>query len=1024
MRQHKTKIRRFLREGGLLAFLLCVAWCPWASALDPSRLISQYGHTAWRIQDGYIPGVAEAIAQTTDGYLWIGTYAGLVRFDGAHYVPFDPGNGQQLADYRIYALLGARDGSLWIGTGGGLSRWKGGVLTNYESPHARVSSIVEDAEGTVWIVRAQDVDTSGPLCRVTGANPRCYGRADGIPMATGVRLALDDQGNLWIGGFEGLCRWKPGSSTTYFQQYLKKHGLLLGAWSVAAQKNGEIWVGLEGAGGDLELQHFVHGEWKREHLPGVDDTDQGIASLFVDRQGALWIGTGKRGIFRIYKGKTDHFSSAEGLSGDAVATFFQDREGLLWVGGSKGVDSFRDLAVVSFSEQEGLSGDSVSTVLAGRDGTVWVGNSGALDALRGDKVSSIRTKYGLPGRDVTTMFEDHAGRLWLGIDGGLFIFDKDQFQPILKPDGQPIGTIFAITEDTRHRMWVRASYGRLLEIENDKIKNEQKMPLPQPFAMAADATDGVWFGYDNGDLVRYRDDKFDTFAADAHASHAKIRKILPHPDGSLWGITDEGLLWWDGKKRTQLTSKNGLPCDELYTGVEDDQGTLWIYARCGLLSVSAAGLKNWQREPTSRVQSTLFDVYDGVQSGPTPLQPQSARSADGQLWFGNDSILQSFDPRRLRRNSVPPVVLVERMVSDGIIYATKNDIHLPALSRNLEIDYTALSFVVPQKVHFRYKLEGHDTAWQEPQARRQAFYSDLPPGDYHFRVAACNNDGVWSDAGSVLDFSVEPAFFQQAWFLALCLGAFGGLLWMAYLLRLKQVAAGIRARMEERLGERERIARELHDTLLQSIQGLILRFHAVTKQIPAEAPARLSMENALDRADRVLAEGRDRVLNLRASAEFPSGLAEAFRVFGEESTREGGSSVTVVVEGAARRLHPMVREEVFSIGREAMTNSLLHANGGRVEIEITYDSKHLALRVRDDGCGIDTSVLEAGGRQGHWGLQGMRERARQIGGRLDIWSRVGSGTEVELRVPASRAYQRKVPGPRWIWLRRVLSRNG
>ncbi|HEV2829245.1 MAG TPA: triple tyrosine motif-containing protein, partial [Pyrinomonadaceae bacterium] len=332
-------------------------------------------------------------------------------------------------------------------------------------------------------------------------------------------------------------------------------------------------------------------------------------------------------------------------------------------------------------------------------------------------------------------------------------------------------------------------------------------------------------------------------------------------------------------------------------------------------------------------------------------------------------------------------------------------LRLPALSRDLQIDYTALSLIAPGKIRFRYKLEGYDKDWQDVGNRRQAFYTNLPPRKYRFRVIACNNSGVWNETGAFLDFTIAPAYYQTVWFRVLLGIVFLFVLFALYRLRVRQVAQQVRAGMEGRLDERERIARDLHDTLLQSVQGLILKFHAGIRQIPAEIPARETMEKALDHADQVLAEGRDRVRNLRATAVSIDDLPTAFKSVAEETPQGRKATFRTVVEGNARQLHPLVHEESYCIGREAIVNALTHSGGRNVEVEIIYEPRQFRLRVRDDGHGIDSKILEEGGRSDHWGMQGMRERANKIGAELKLWSGHETGTEVELTVPGATAYQ-------------------
>src|SRR5438034_2327140 len=395
------------------------------------------------------------------------------------------------------------------------------------------------------------------------------------------------------------------------------------------------------------------------------------------------------------------------------------------------------------------------------------------------------------------------------------------------------------------------------------------------------------------------------------------------------------------------------------------------------------------RNSVRMVQSDVFDSSDGMRSRSlrSGYAPAAAKSLDGKLWFTGDDGVSVIDPSHLPFNKLPPPVHVEQFVADRKTYDASGQVRLPPLIRDLEIDYTALSLVAPEKIQFRYQLEGHDKDWQDVGNRRQAFYNDLPPGTYRFRVMACNNSGVWNETGAYFDFSIAPAYYQTTWFRLLLAIAFLMLLGVIYQLRLRQVAGQVRARMEERLEERERIARDLHDTLLQSVQGLILKFHAVATQMGRDEPAREALEKTLDHADEVLAEGRDRLRNLRATSIQFGGLPAAFERVAEETPQGADATFKTVVEGRVRELHPMVREECYWIGREAVVNALTHSNGRKVEVEITYNPRQFRLRVRDDGRGIDPKILEEGGRSDHWGLQGMRERAQKIGGQLKLWSR-------------------------------------
>jgi len=523
----------------------------------------------------------------------------------------------------------------------------------------------------------------------------------------------------------------------------------------------------------------------------------------------------------------------------------------------------------------------------------------------------------------------------------------------------------------------------------------------------------------NGDLMFFADGVSHSIPSHETGNTAQIRDLAVDPDGSVWGTTVDELSRWKDGQRNNLTTRNGLPCDGIFALVKDPAENIWLYTRCGLIRLPRAELDRWWQHPNAVVQYTMLDEFDGMQPGLTSLKPQAARSPDGRLWFVNGRILQMFDPLHPTRNELPPPVHIEEIVADRRSYLPAQDLHLPALTRDLEIDYTALSFVAPQRVRFRYKLDGRDASWQEPGKRRQAFYSDLPPGNYKFHVIASNNDGVWNETGAALTFVVLPAFYQTVWFRIVASVLVLLVFWSLYLLRMRQVTEQIQARLSERLVERERIARELHDTLLQGFQGLVLRFQAVMKQLPQQGQARQMMEKALDRADEVLFEGRQRVRDLRSESTTLNELGETLESYGTELAEDGAVSFTLAVIGAPIPIETIVGDECYRVGREALTNAFLHSRGTKVEVEITYDRARLRLNVRDDGVGMDQAVLN-NGKPGHWGLSGMRERAERIGGQLSIWSTPGAGAEIDLTVPAKVAYSRENTERPWQRLLRAI----
>ncbi len=996
-------------------------------ALDPTIQISQYGHSFWRVQDGAFRGAPNAIAQTKDGYLWIGTDAGLVRFDGVRFVAWSPPSGQRLLDPRVFSLLAARDGSLWIGTGYSISEWRRGELINRQQLSGRIEAIAEDSEGAVWFVRTQITDGMGPICRIKSEQLKCYGKAEGIPFPIAVQLSAGNSGELWIGGYSELCRWKPGSPcSNYVGNGSHRPETFASLKAIATGGDGTVWAALERPGPFLQLEHFEQQRWTTRSFPKINVNNSDVTTLFVDRDNSLWIGTANHGVFRVRGSAVDNDGRTDGLSSDAVGRFYQDAEGTVWVVTSSGIDSFRDVKVVSYSMREGLSAAGAGSVLATRDG-IWIGNFHALDLFQDGKLSAIRAGHGLPGLYVTTFFADHAGRLWVGIDNGLWVYHDRVFRAIRHADGSALGIVFGITEDTNHNIWVRAG-PNLDRIYDLRLQAETTSPeISTAYALAANPRGGIFLGLVDGDLIEYEDGKTRTYSSNEVANTRQIRDLLVEADGSVWGTTLDELARWKNGVRRNLTTRNGLPCDGIYALVEDDRGSLWLDSKCGLIEIERSQLDYWWEHPESQVKFKLLDAFDGVQAGLTPLKPQATRSPDGRLWFVNGRILQMMDPANPHKNPVPPPVQIEEVLADRKNYSPRADLRLPALTRDLELDYTALSYVAPRKVLFRYMLEGHDAGWQEPGTRRQAFYNDLRPGPYRFRVIACNNDGVWNEAGASLDFSILPAYYQTAWFRACCAAAFLLLLWGGYQFRVQQLHRQFAIGLDARVNERTRIARELHDTLLQTLHGLLFQFQAVRNLLPQRPEeATRSLDEAIDETEKALAESRDAIQGLRSEPIAKGNLVELLTAASKDLANPGTAGALptfdLFEEGERRNLSPTVNNEVCRIALELLRNAFRHAHATRIEAEIRYDDRELRVRIRDNGKGIDPRVLKEGGIAGHWGLRGVRERTERIGAQLDFWSEAGAGTEVQLTVPAFVAYETSRDGVGSKFLRKRRNR--
>jgi signal transduction histidine kinase/ligand-binding sensor domain-containing protein len=1012
----------------VLALLLLLAPSP-AAAVDPERHISQYGHTAWKIYDGAIPNFNE-ITQTTDGYIWLGTQDGLMRFDGVRFSLWRSVDGKPLI--KVFtALLGANDGSLWIGSLDGLMRLKNGRLYRYTKPSERapVSTIVQDRAGTIWVGRHHAPKGSGSLCRAEESELVCYGAKDGILAQFAVNLTQDSDGYFWVGG-DILCRWRPGSAATCFDEVGRQGGTRKFISALAGGPSGSVWASIDSVGPQFGVRYFSGGKWSPFIVPGFDGPSIRSHKLYLDRHNSLWIGTENNGLYRIHDGAVDHYGSPDGLSSNSIDGFYEDREGNFWVATDGGLDMFRDTPVVSYSMAQGLFASTISSILARRDGSIWIGNEGAIDILRNGEHSLLSLRD-LPGDSVGPLFEDHAQTVWLGLDLALLAYRDGRFVEVMQPAGIPLwpNQLLAITEDTGGNIWALGRSGHLFRIQNQKAVEDIQLgqSLSSACCLEPDNNGGVWIA-SKGKIARYHAGQLETYPLEDDNGPLFVHEMIADADNSLLISTNRGLVRWSNGQHAALGMRNGLPCESIYSTIKDDNGSLWLYARCGLLQIEASQVAKWEGSPSSPIISRVLDAHDGAFPGiQEPRQHISSKAPDGRLWFTNGALVQVVDPKRLGRNEVIPPVAIEDLIADRKALGAQAGMRIPALTRDLQIDYTALSFSVPQKVRFRYILEGHDTIWQEPGERRQAYYTDLTPGNYRFHVIACNNDGVWNEAGASLDFSIVPAWYQTIWFRIFCVTIFGVSLWALYRLRLRQMAYQFNMRLEERVSERSRIARDLHDTLLQTFHGLLLRFQTVSQLLPArpeEAKQRLDL--AIEQAAEAITEGRDAVQGLRSSTVETNDLAVAIRTIGEElaadETNQSAAVFQVEVEGTPRNLHPILRDEVYRLAGEALRNAFWHAQARRIEVEIRYDRRQFRLRVRDDGKGIDPKVLGGEGREGHYGLHGMRERAKLVGGKVAVWSERDSGTEVELSIPASTAYATATR--RRSWLAEKLSGKG
>jgi len=984
--------------------------CVCAFALNSSLDISQYGHRSWKIRDGFTKGVINSITQTPDGYLWLGTEFGLLRFDGVRAVPWEPPAGEPLPSNYIRALLTSRDGTLWIATQKGLSSWKHGKLTNYSDIPGEIASVLlEDRQGTIWFA----ANAPGRLCAIQGGHARCYGAGSfGLNV---IALCEDSKGNLWVSAQTGLWRWSPGAPEHYA---LPGHGMEVDA--LMAGDNGALVMDTNEG-----LKQMVGGKI-RSYAPARAAPRGRPDVLFRSTDGNLWVGT-VRGLLQLHQGRIDKFGVADGLSSDDTRSIFEDREGDVWVSTVDGLDRFREVAVGTISVNQGLSNATAWAVQATPDGAIWIATADGLNRWKNGHVTVYGSQDAPAGTQTRiapsalrntalALALDNRGRLWASTREGVFYFEQGRF---VRVPGVPGGDLFPMAADGQGRVWIINAQAGLFSLSPEGAVQQFALtrfaPKFRATALLPDRSQGLWLGFAQGGIAYFKDGQVRASYDSANGlGGGRVEDLQPGSDDAVWAATESGLSRVKDGRISTLTSKNGLPCDSVQWVVEDHDRSFWLYTACGLVRIAGSDLEAWIRDPKRAVRPVVFDISDGVASRAqsSTHAPRVTESPDGKIWFLPRGGVSVIDPHYLPFNPLPPPVHIEQISADGKKYEAARGLRLPPHVRDLVVDYTALSLAGTEKMHFRFKLEGQDPDWREVVNQRRVEYSNLPPRNYRFRVMACNNNGVWNEAGDTLDFSIAPAYYQTNWFRALCAVAFATMFWGLHRLRVRQIAREFNANLAGRVDERLRVARDLHDTLLQSFHGLLPRFQVAHNLLPERAAdAKQILESALDDSTQAITEARDAVQGLRSSTVVTNDLANAIEAFGAElaahqSAANGDAAgFSVEVEGTPQDLHPIQRDEIYRIAGEALRNAFRHARARQIEVEVRYNARQLRVRVRDDGTGIDAGVLSGEGRSGHFGLPGMRERAKAIGGQLGVWSERGAGTEIELTVPGPVAYE-------------------
>lgn len=987
-------VTRFVRLVALTCLLMLHGRAPAA----PAPLLSDYTHTAWGALQGGPVDVLK-MTQTDDGWLWVATEIGLYRFDGVTFERADTVYGHPLASNNVLGLLAGADGALWVGYrfGGVTVFRKDGARSYFENdglPGGAVFHIAAAPDGTVWVAARDGVASLAP-----GATRfQAQGSAVGLPAKRMFQILFARDGTQWIACLDGVFFRRPGEKR--FAQAWPRMTLM----SMAEAPDGTIWA-------SDTASRFYRVRTSAPAGGDVPKPELAATGIQFDRSGQMWLmqldGVERKLDVRAAPVPAQRLSQTNGLSGPLPQTFFQDREGTIWIGTAAGLDRLRrnrlkPLPVDREFDHPGMA--------QGPDGDVWIGDFyGDVHSFGPDGVKKPVAKG-----HFAASYRAPDGVLWIADDQSLRRHAPDGSTTVVPlPPGARGFDPQALQQDADGGLWASFSGAVLFRLAHGEW---QKYGGLSGFAgglvmtMALDGQGTLWMGHTgNAITLVTRGPRGPSVRQLGDAAGLQLGAVLHlHPDGAtMWAGGERGTMLYRDGRFAALRGVGG----ETFRGVSGiarlPDGDLWLHGADGIYRVPAASLAAWMRDTRREVDFKRFDALDGLHGHAPQLRPLPSllRAADGVLWFSTGSAITLADPAAVARNPLAPPVTILGVTAEGRTYPTRNGatLSLPQGASNLTVAFTALSLAMPERVRFRYRLEGVDRGWQEPGARRAASYTNLDPGTYRFRVTAANEDGVWNPAGATLDIRIAPAFVQTVWFALLLALGFAALLYGAYTLRVRYLTRRMRERLHARMEERERIARSLHDTLLQGVQGLVMSFDAHAVQVPPGSRERDHLERGLGLARRLLVEGRNQIMGLRASTS-PDEMHVALQSFGAELAAYGGHAFDLRIVGLAQPLKPLVSDEIYAIGHEALLNASRYAGAGHVFLALEYGDDAFALCIRDDGRGLDPEVAAAGSRPGHWGLPGMRERARAIGAQFELSSRPGAGTAIVVTLSAELAY--------------------
>lgn len=961
--------------------LLLLVLCPAAGSADG---LQGYTRRVWQAPDGLPEQTVQAFAQTPDGFLWIGTTGGLLRFDGAQFTLFDRQNTPLLHENNIFCLMVAHDGALWIGTeGGGLARYADGRFRSWTTHEGLsndfVRTLIQASDGTIW------AGTDNGLMRLSGDRFLRVDNTADLPALAIHSIFQDRDGGLWVGGSR-LFRLKDGHAREYI---LRGEASQNRVKSILETSDGFMWVGTVSG-----LNRMGLGQDRFERVPGITAT---VRVLRQASDGALWIGTIGQGVFTLRNGTLAQMTAPTTLPSNTVLNFFEDDEKNFWIGTQAGMLRLVRTPV-SIVPLPGSNDSDFGTVYLDHDGSLWIGSS-HLFRLADGVISQVKLP-GLAGVHVRNVYRDRSGALWVGTDGdGVFRIGDTGSTHFTTREGMSNNFIRAMTQDRDGSMWIAADEGINHIIGSGAstrvISYEVRDGLAyfSTRALLEDRNGDLWIGTDSG-LSHMHRERFVNDAATRSLAQAKVWAIHEDPDGALWfGARNAGLFRYRDGKIVRFSTADGLGANSIYQILEDKAGNLWTSGPNGISLLNRSELDAQAQSPTRHLSVAFYslseisgaiEIYGGTQSSGCITQ-------SGEVWFPSNHGPIHIVPAQ---HSIlpPPPVRISSVIEDGLPEAPSGALRLPPGMARVGFTFAPIRLRSQAGVRFRYRLEGFDHDWSAATTSRLAEYTNLSPGRYTFVVQAFEIDNPSNVSQAALDVTQEPRFYRTWWFITLNILLLGILVYSIYQFRVRQV----RARFEAVLNERSRLAREMHDTVIQGCTSVSALLEAVSMEKQEGHSRSDLMDFARSQIRNTIFEARDAIWNLRQPDQSAESLGDKIENMTLQIGNEFGTQVDFARCGIPFAVRQPVAHDLLMVTREAVLNAILHGKANRVDIALSYTRGSIAIRIADNGCGFEVSQVES--RDRHFGLRGMKERVQRCGGTFQLRTAPGQGVRIDVQL--------------------------